>query len=235
MSIHVALSHITHYRYARPILIGPQVVRLRPAPHTRTPILSYALTVTPAQHFINWQQDPQSNYLARLVFPERCHELKIEVNLTAALTVINPFDFFLEPHAERIPFEYEAEQRHELAPYLERLPLTPRFEAYLKGISRKPLAAVDFLVGLNHRLQQDIRLTCCEFSTNVNERYAQFKSLHMNGLRLGNQRKGYLRSWRFVAQRAVRSNLVVVLTPLLYQHLCFLQVVEDFPIEKLIP
>ena len=157
MSIHVALSHITHYRYARPILIGPQVVRLRPAPHTRTPILSYALTVTPAQHFINWQQDPQSNYLARLVFPERCHELKIEVNLTAALTVINPFDFFLEPHAERIPFEYEAEQRHELAPYLERLPLTPRFEAYLKGLSRKPLAAVDFLVGLNHRLQQDIR------------------------------------------------------------------------------
>ena len=78
-------------------------------------------------------------------------------------------------------------------------------------------------------------LTCCEFSTNVNERFYQVKSLHMNGLRLGNQRKGYLRSWRFVAQRAVRSNLVVVLTPLLYQHLCFLQVVEDFPIEKLIP
>ena len=157
MSIHVALHHLTHYRYDRAVMLGPQIVRLRPAPHSRTPVLSYSLRVSPQQHFINWQQDPQSNYLARLVFPERCHELKIEVNLTAALTVINPFDFFLEPQAERIPFDYVAEQRHELAPYLERLPLTPRLEAYLKGISRKPLAAVDFLVGLNHRLQQDIR------------------------------------------------------------------------------
>ena len=119
MSIHVALNHVTHYRYDRPINLGPQIVRLRPAPHSRTRILSYSMRVEPAEHFINWQQDPQANYLARLVFPEKTTEFRIEIDLVAEMSVLNPFDFFLEPHADNFPFEYEPEQAHELAPYLE--------------------------------------------------------------------------------------------------------------------
>ena len=157
MSIHVALNHVTHYRYERPVLLGPQVVRLRPAPHARTPILSYAQRVTPAQHFCNWQQDPQSNWLARLVFPERVRELKIEIDLVAELSVINPFDFFLEPAAEKIPFRYDEAQLRELAPYLARGALTPRFKRYLDAVPRDPAPTVDFLVGLNQRLSRDIR------------------------------------------------------------------------------
>ena len=156
MSIHVALHHVTHYRYDRAVELGPQIVRLRPAAHSRTRILSYALKVSPEQHFINWQQDPQGNYLARLVFPEKTEELRIEVDLLAEMAIFNPFDFFLEPYAEKIPFAYAADERKELAPYLETLPLTPKFKAYLDGIDRTPLPAVDFLVALNQRLSEDI-------------------------------------------------------------------------------
>lgn len=156
MSIHVALHHVTHYRYDRAVELGPQIVRLRPAAHSRTRILSYALKVSPEQHFINWQQDPQGNYLARLVFPEKTTELRIEVDLLAEMAVFNPFDFFLEPYAEKIPFAYAADEQRELAPYLETLPLTPAFKAYLDGIDRTPLPAVDFLVALNQRLSEDI-------------------------------------------------------------------------------
>ncbi len=160
MSIHVKLNHVTRYRYDRPVALSPQVVRLRPAPHCRTPIHAYALKVEPAGHFINWQQDPQSNYLARLVFPDKTTELRIEVDLVAELSVINPFDFFLEPAAEKIPFAYEDALRVELAPYLAKAPaaaLGPKFIDCLESIPRAPRASVDFLVALNQRLQQDIR------------------------------------------------------------------------------
>src|SRR5437016_2558644 len=107
MAIHVALGHSTRYQYDRLVSLSPHIIRLRPAPHCRTPILSYALKVEPRKHFINWQQDPQGNYLARLVFPEKARELSIDVDLVAEMSVYNPFDFFLESSAERFPFCYE--------------------------------------------------------------------------------------------------------------------------------
>jgi uncharacterized protein (DUF2126 family) len=157
MTIHVALNHVTHYRYDRPVQLGPQVVRLRPAPHARTPVHAYSLTVAPQKHFVNWQQDPQGNWLARLVFPERTRELRIEVELVAEMAVINPFDFFLEPDAERFPFRYAPELEHELAPFLARLPPSPLFKAYLDEIPRQSKPTVDFLVELNRGLSRDVR------------------------------------------------------------------------------
>ncbi|HEX6708584.1 MAG TPA: transglutaminase family protein [Albitalea sp.] len=156
MSIHVALNHVTHYRYDRPINLGPQVVRLRPAPHARTRVLSYSMRVEPAEHFINWQQDPQSNYLARLVFPEKTTQFRIEIDLVAEMSVLNPFDFFLEPAAEEFPFEYDASLAHELAPFLVKTPATPAFQRYLDAVPREKARTIDFLVGLNQRLQKDI-------------------------------------------------------------------------------
>ena len=156
MSIHVALNHVTHYRYDRRVGLSPQVVRLRPAPHCRTPILSYSLRVEPANHFINWMQDPFANHLARLVFPEKTQEFKVTVDLVAEMSVYNPFDFFLEPEAENFPFDYGAELKHELLPYLVKTPATPKFQAFIDSIPRDTQRTIDFLVGLNQRLQHDI-------------------------------------------------------------------------------
>src|ERR1039458_57066 len=156
VSIHVALNHVTHYRYDRAVSLGAQQVRLRPAPHCRTRILSYSLRVEPAEHFINWQQDPQSNYLARLVFPERTRELRVEVDLIAEMAVFNPFDFFLAPYAEHVPLQYESTEAVELAPYLVKAPASPLFAQYLERIARAKTRTIDFLVALNHRVASDI-------------------------------------------------------------------------------
>lgn len=157
MSIHVALHHRTSYRYDRPISLGPQSVRLRPAPHCRTRVLSYSLKVRPSKHFINWQQDPQSNYIARLVFPEKTTELDIEVDLVAEMSAYNPFDFFVEPYAEKWPFEYDASLEEELQPYLRTNEDTPLLKELVASVSREPRAVIDVLVELNQRLCQQIK------------------------------------------------------------------------------
>jgi uncharacterized protein (DUF2126 family)/transglutaminase-like putative cysteine protease len=157
LSIFVALNHVTHYRYDRPTDLGPHTIRLRPAPHTRTPILSYSLKVTPGNHFVNWQQDPQGNWLARYVFPEKASELKIEVDFTAEMTVVNPFDFFVEPYASSFPFAYPDDLANELAPYLAPAAPGPLLTGYLAGIPREASSTVNFLVDLNAKLREQVR------------------------------------------------------------------------------
>jgi len=167
MSIHVALHHRTHYRYDRLVTLGPQIVRLRPAPHSRTRIISYSLRVIPEKNFINWQQDPQANYLARFVFDQPTTEFCVEVDLVAEMTVFNPFDFFLEPEAEQFPFAYDQSLDHELEPFRRQCELTPQFADYLAKIRRELYASPgsekprtnDFLVALNQRLWRDIKYT----------------------------------------------------------------------------
>ena len=156
MSIHVALTHETRYRYGQPATLGPQVIRLRPAPHSRSRILSYSLRVEPADHFINWQQDPLGNYLARVVVPQTTRELRLQVDLVAEMAVFNPFDFFLEPEAETYPFTYEPRIAKELEPYLELEPEGPLLADWVRSIQPGPVPTVEFLVGLNRRLNQDI-------------------------------------------------------------------------------
>ena len=156
MALHVALTHRTEYTYDRPTSLGPQIVRLRPAPHSRTPILSYSLNIEPKDHFINWQQDPFGNYLARLVFPEKTREFKVVVDLVADMATINPFDFFVDEHAGDWPFKYDAEAAEELGPYLKAAEPGPLLRDYIRGLKIEAKTSLDFIWALNQQLQRDI-------------------------------------------------------------------------------
>ena len=154
--ITAALKHYTNYTYDRPVNLGPQVIRLRPAPHCRTPISTYSLSVTPEDHYINWQQDAHGNYLARLVFKKPTTEFRVAVDLVAEMTVVNPFDFFLEEVAEDFPVQYEPALQKDLRPYLEVTESDPRLMEFVSGIDVRPRRTVDFLVDLNQSLEQKI-------------------------------------------------------------------------------
>ena len=157
MVLHAALTHTTTYRYDRRIGMGPQIIRLRPAPHCRTPILSYSLTLEPKTHFINWQQDPFGNFLGRVVIPDETDVFSVTVDLVADMAVINPFDFFVADEAKECPFVYDEMLAKELAPYLEPEKLGPKLAAYLKTIDRKPTNTIDFICDLNRNLQHEIK------------------------------------------------------------------------------
>jgi len=172
MPIQVTLHHTTHYRYDRPVLLGPQTIRLRPAPHCRTPIHGYSLQVVPTNHHLSWQQDPQANFQARLLFAEATTEFTVAVDLTAELVPLNPFDFFLEPNASQFPFQYDRETANELCAYLRTErgvdrgaeggvdradePAGPKVASFLSEIPGEKAGTMEFLVGLNNRIQREI-------------------------------------------------------------------------------
>lgn len=162
MPLPVALTHRTSYRYARPVTLGPQTIRLRPAPQCRTPIIAYALKVEPQPHILRWQQDPLGNHLARVVFPDRVGHLDVTVELVADMAALNPFDFFLEPQAEMWPFGYDPVLESELLPFRRLTPPGPLLNALLAEVPRDTVPMVDKLVALNQavfrRVEYVVRL-----------------------------------------------------------------------------
>lgn len=160
MTIRVALNHQTSYTFDHAVKLWPHEIRLRPAAHSRTPVLSYSLNIEPDGHFLNWQQDPYGNWVARLVFPEKAESLKITVDLVADMTVINPFDFFMEEFAETYPFAYPAGLREELGPYLATEPATPLLADWLlktrTEMLAQPMRTIDMLVGINQRVKDAV-------------------------------------------------------------------------------
>ncbi|MCB1440384.1 MAG: transglutaminase family protein, partial [Nitratireductor sp.] len=157
MSIKAAIYHLTHYKYDRPVTLAPQIIRLRPAPHSRTKVISHSLKVAPAGHFVNHQQDPYGNWLSRFVFPDPVTELKIEVDLVADMTVYNPFDFFVEDSAKEWPFGYPPELEQDLSIYRAAEPAGPHLQALVDSIDRSAQGTVDMVVGLNRRISQEVK------------------------------------------------------------------------------
>lgn len=157
MALHVSLTHRTSYVYDRRITMGPQTIRLRPAPHCRTPILSYSLTVTPKDHWLNWLQDPFGNFQARVILQEPTKEFSVTVDLVADMAVINPFDFFVDEAVRDWPFSYDPMLAAELKPNMEPLASTPRLDRYIRDLGLTSKVTIDFLCDLNRKLSQDIR------------------------------------------------------------------------------
>ena len=156
MTIRVALKHSTRYDFDKPVTVAPHQIRLRPAPHCRTPVDAYSLKISGGEYFINWQQDPFGNHVARVVFPDKIDHLHVDVELVVPMTVVNPFDFFVEEYAEHFPFSYPEALRKELGPYLEKHAEGPLLKAWMQSLSKEKQAITDFLVSINQRLSQDV-------------------------------------------------------------------------------
>ena len=159
MAIIASIHHLTHYKYDRPVTLAPQIIRLRPAPHGRTRVISHSLKVGPEPHFVNHQQDPYGNWLARFVFPEPVTEFKIEVDLTADMSVYNPFDFFVEDSAEHWPFDYPLDFDEDLSIYLKPIHTGHHFDAFMETIPRDKQQIVDKLVLLNQMVSNKVDYT----------------------------------------------------------------------------
>jgi uncharacterized protein (DUF2126 family)/transglutaminase-like putative cysteine protease len=159
MGVDIELHHRTAYRYDKPVTLGPQVIQLRPAPHAKTPILSYALELTPADNIVHWQFDALGNPLARVVFPGKTTEFVVDVRLTADLTPINPFAFFLDRGFENVPFQYPPELARNLVPYLAMGPVGPRLRAFLNGISASMQNTVTFIGSVTAQVRDRIGYT----------------------------------------------------------------------------
>ncbi|MDA0772803.1 MAG: transglutaminase family protein [Cyanobacteria bacterium] len=157
MVIQIALNHKTKYSYDKAISMGPQIIRLHPAAHSRTNIVSYSLSVKPSPHFIHWQQDPHGNHIARVIFPDRIKSFSVEVDLIADMTVINPFDFFLEKSAETFPFTYDEALRHDLQPFLGAQKPGAALNKLIKSIDLKPNKTIDFLIDLNKFVHSKVK------------------------------------------------------------------------------
>ena len=152
MALKVVISHKTKYKYDRSVSLSPHIFRLRPAPHSRTPIESYSLKILPEDHFFNWQQDPFGNYQARVVFPEKTTEMSIDVEIVADLKTINPFDFFVEESAEEYPFEYSDDLKKELHPYLEINDKSDLINDFVKSVDHTARKTIYFLIDLNQKV-----------------------------------------------------------------------------------
>src|SRR5947209_9045030 len=156
MELQVILNHRTLYRYEKPILLGPQVIQLRPAPHCRVPILSYALNVTPGEHRVHWQMDHHSNRLARLLFPDKTDQLVVDVSLVADLSPTNPFDFLLEPGVEEYPFTYRADMARDLQPFRFVDAPGPRLAQFLAPFQHQACGTVSLLLKVNRAVCDQI-------------------------------------------------------------------------------
>ena len=159
MSLKVVISHKTHYKYDKYISLSPHIIRLRPAPHSRTPIEAYSLKIKPDNHFLNWQQDPFGNYMARLVFPEKTKEFCVDVEIIADMITINPFDFFVEDSAKDFPFDYKKDLKKELKPYLKIEEKNKLLKDFINSIDKKQKPIIDFLVEVNQKINQYINYT----------------------------------------------------------------------------
>ncbi|RKR15340.1 uncharacterized protein (DUF2126 family) [Maribacter vaceletii] len=157
MALKVVISHKTVYKYDRNVNLSPHIFRLRPAPHSRTPIEAYSLKIKPEDHFFNWQQDPFGNYQARVIFPEKTKELSIDVEIIADLKTINPFDFFVEESAEEYPFKYAEGVKKELAPYLEIVDRGALLDEFIKTIDYTPRKTIYFLIDLNRKIYEYLK------------------------------------------------------------------------------
>jgi transglutaminase-like putative cysteine protease len=123
------IRHLTHYHYAEQVRLLPHTLHLRPRDGYDIRVQSSKLEIKPGFQ-IRWKRDIYDNSVAVVNFLALAQELVIASDVVVEHYEDQPLNFVLEENARRFPFQYDAAERIDLAPYQSAV--FPQDQALLK-------------------------------------------------------------------------------------------------------
>jgi transglutaminase-like putative cysteine protease len=148
------VRHTTVYRYARPVRFGPHRAMLRPRDSHDLKLRSAVLSIAPAAQ-VSWMHDVFGNSVTLLEFSEPAAELRMESRIELEQFPLDRPEYRLAADAEHWPFAYDAEERRDLGPTLDRhYPGGDLRTWALDLLGRRELGTMVLLTTLTHAIKE---------------------------------------------------------------------------------
>ena len=155
----LAITHVTTYRYARPVAFGEHRMMLRPRDDGDQRILQSELEITPEPRALDWSRDAFGNHVAIAQFAERAAEL----SFVSTIRLVHDAAEFragdIEPYARTCPFHYAAQDRPGLVKFMTPSPRQAELERWTAQFfaSDNRADTHDLLVGMTKTIKRTFK------------------------------------------------------------------------------